>query len=252
MYYNTGMTISTERKAGHLIQPVILPKIRFNLKEIVMSRAIDLTGRKYGLLDVITRVPNNTVGRKREATWYCLCDCGGHTITTSNRLTSGVTKSCGCFQRARAKQVITGNTYTKTHGEKHTRLYHIWNSMKMRTSNPNHGAYHRYGGRGIVVCDEWKNSFEAFRDWAKSNGYDDNLSIDRINNDAGYTPNNCTWVTPAEQAYNRIDNVLSADDVPVIRVMLNDGFSRKKIAELFDVRTGVIGTLARGQCWNNC
>lgn len=91
---------------------------------------------------------------------------------------------------------------TKTHGQKRTRLYTIWSRMKGRCFNPSDAAYPRYGGRGISVCEAWADSFEAFRDWALSNGYEPHLTIDRRDNDAGYSPDNCRWATYAEQNRN--------------------------------------------------
>lgn len=88
------------------------------------------------------------------------------------------------------------------HGGRNTRLYRCWKGMRNRCYNPNNPKYYRYGGRGIVVCDEWED-FAVFRDWALANGYNDELSIDRIDNDGNYEPSNCKWSTPKEQANNR-------------------------------------------------
>lgn len=94
------------------------------------------------------------------------------------------------------------------HGMSNTKLYERWDSMKSRCYVKNAGNYRRYGGRGITVCDEWKTSFEAFRDWALANGYADNLSLDRIDVNGNYEPSNCRWVTMTEQANNRSNNRL--------------------------------------------
>lgn len=99
-------------------------------------------------------------------------------------------------------------TINKTHGEKGTRLYTIWANMKQRCNLKTSKDYRKYGGRGIKVCSEWAQSFEAFRDWAISNGYRDNLTIDRINNDGDYCPENCRWTTVKAQANNRRSNRL--------------------------------------------
>ena len=95
-----------------------------------------------------------------------------------------------------------------THGQRHTRLYSIWTDMKTRCNNPKRAKYARYGARGIKVCDEWCNSFEAFYEWAMANGYADNLTIDRKDNDKGYSPENCRWITMEEQASNKSTNHL--------------------------------------------
>lgn len=93
-----------------------------------------------------------------------------------------------------------------THGKRHTRIYKTWTDMKSRCLNPNRPKYKRYGGRGITICEEWLNSFEAFYDWAMANGYREDLTIDRIDNDGNYEPSNCRWITLAEQAANKSTN----------------------------------------------
>ena len=95
----------------------------------------------------------------------------------------------------------------KKHGLCHSRIYGIWNGIIQRCENPNRKAYSRYGGRGISVCKDW-HDFQAFRDWALSNGYLDNLTIDRIDVNGNYEPTNCRWATPSEQSNNRRTNVI--------------------------------------------
>ena len=151
---------------------------------------VSLIGKRFGKLTVIAREPNN---KWREAMWKCVCDCGGKTITTGKHLRSGHTTSCGCIRI----QSIT------KHGLHKNRLYSIYQNIKKRCYNEHNKDYSRYGGHGIIMCEEWKNDFMLFHNWAIENGYKDNLSIDRINNDGNYEPSNCRWVTMKEQAQNR-------------------------------------------------
>lgn len=163
-----------------------------------MPEKIDLTGRRFGKLTVLAKSPER---RGRSFTWVCQCDCGRitHPIMT-NKLLHGRTSSCGCLRGDFARSMAT-------HGLSRTRLYRIWRNMKSRCTNPNVQNFKRYGGRGITVCDEWANSFEAFRDWAMSHGYTDDLSIDRIDNDGNYCPENCRWVDESIQANNKGNNL---------------------------------------------
>ena len=154
----------------------------------------DLTGRRFGRLTVVERAPDDDHGN---ILWYCKCDCGGEKRTRSNALTSGKATSCGCVQKRRAAEAHT------RHGCHGSRLYNIWSNMKGRCNTKSCSFYERYGGRGITVCDEWRDSFEAFRDWALANGYRDDLSIDRIDNDGPYSPGNCRWSTEEVQSRNR-------------------------------------------------
>lgn len=163
-----------------------------------MSKLIDLTGQKFGRLLVKERQGSDSW---RSTLWLCQCECGNECIVSSNNLMKHHTQSCGCLQRERAAKANT------THGLRHTRLYDIWNAMLARCHRKNTKAYPMYGGRGIVVCDEWRKDFKAFYDWAMANGYNDELSIDRIDNDKGYSAYNCRWATTSTQANNKRSNV---------------------------------------------
>lgn len=164
-----------------------------------MRRFKDLTGQKFGRLTTLYRLYN--YHKKDSVYWLCICECGNLKEIRSVELLRGSTKSCGCLQKEKAKQINT------KHGLRDTRLYSTWKGMKVRCYNKNRKSYPDYGARGIVVCDEWKDNFEAFYDWAINNGYKEGLTIDRIDNDGNYEPNNCRWVDKKIQACNTRRNL---------------------------------------------
>ena len=164
---------------------------------------VDLTGQKFGKLTVINQAdPYISPSGYRKTRWCCECDCGNNVVVVASDLKRGHTQSCGCFQRE-----MTGKALRR-HGLRHTKIYHKWLDMKDRCLNKNNKRFFDYYGRGITVCDEWKNSFEAFYKWAMSHGYADNLSIDRIDVNGNYEPSNCRWITMSEQSRNKRNNVL--------------------------------------------
>lgn len=164
-----------------------------------MPKAIDLTGYVKGRLTVVG-LAGSVDGRRH---WLCECTCGvKKTISGANFKFGGV-HSCGCLKKEmlRAEKTKHG-CGSRKNGNKETRLYRIWMSMKNRCRNPNNRSYRLYGGRGVEVCKAWL-SFVEFNTWALGAGYADNLEIDRIDNYKGYDPDNCRWVTHKENCNNR-------------------------------------------------
>lgn len=188
----------------------------------------DIKSQKFNRLTVIEYVG---LDKNFKRLWKCKCDCGREIVVDTSSLTTGNTKSCGCYKNEMIK------TLNLKHGKSHIKLYYVWQEMKKRCLNPKSKSYKNYGKRGITVCNEWADNFETFAKWAIRNGYKEGLSIDRVNNNGNYEPNNCRWVTSKIQTRNtrrnryiilKNEKILITDACNIIHKPISTVYSRAK------------------------
>lgn len=181
-------------------------------------------GQKYDMLTVLQDLGQMPAGKRTRHFYLCRCDCGKEVPIRSDQL--GNIHSCGCIKKITSARNAELN---HKHKQSRTRLYSIWQSMLGRCRNPHNKRYARYGGRGISVCQEWQEDFAVFHSWALANGYNEHLTIDRIDNDGNYTPTNCRWVDARTQARNRATNVL-IDGTHITDISVQMGLSKSTIS----------------------
>lgn len=200
-------------------------------------RTRDLTGRRFTRLEVISFSHRNI----NRYLWNCKCDCGNHITVRSCSLLMGKTKSCGCLRKEKFSRT--------THGLSKTRLYSVWGGMNERCYHQNSRAYKWYGAKGIVICDEWRNDFMVFYNWAIENGYNKNLTIDRIDNNGNYEPSNCRWTTMDVQNQNTSRTKLNRIKVSEIRSLIKTGKIHEDIAAMYGVSYTTISQIKANRIW---
>lgn len=201
-----------------------------------------LTGKRFNNLVVVSESEERRDGR---VCWNCLCDCGNVTIVKGSSLKSGNTKSCGCRNHKKKH----GDVFRGPDGKKRsTKLYSVWKAMKDRIFNVKNKFYNIYGGRGITITEDWLE-YVNFKKWALTSGYEEGLYIDRINNDMGYTPENCRWVDSKTSARNRRCLVLDAEKVEEIKRLRNNGLKYRELVDIFGTDTGTLCKVVHGEIW---
>lgn len=220
-----------------------------------------MSGFKNEYITVIEFYAKN---KYRKILWRCLCKCGKEIIRSTYEIQSSIPKSCGCYVQSRRGNTTRHDYHTK-HGlaNKH-RLYGTWKNMKQRCYNPNNQDYKIYGSKGIRVCDEWLNDAGAFMKWGFENGWEKHLTIDRIDSSKGYSPDNCRFITMAENSrkvsienpnlnrgiYHK-DATITEDTVRSIKQMLKNGMKQCYIMKTLNISRNIIWQIANNRTWKH-
>lgn len=193
----------------------------------------DLTGQKFSKWTVLNLSHKNN---NRETVWLCQCECGNTNTIESSSLTKHRSTQCKSCSKSKHRQAYHG-------------LYPVWANIKYRCLNENSSAYKNYGGRGITICDDWKNDFKAFYDWGVAHGYQKGLQIDRIDNDGNYEPNNCRFVDCATNIRNQRGTKLTIDQSKDIRYALSQGLTCSSLAKLYRIGEERIRLIKLNRAW---
>lgn len=212
-----------------------------------------LEGKRFGKLTVVSfshKEKSLSAKNKYKIYWNCRCECGTERKAEAGHLRGGSTSHCGC---AHTLHSFMGDFYgdIDTAFPFYKKLYMTWWSMNRRCTDVKHEAYKNYGGRGITVCDEWKENVKPFYDWAVQNGYQEGLSLERVDNNAGYSPSNCRWATMEEQSHNKRNNTFNEEDVKMIRELYASGVTQKQLCEAYDVGPATIHRIVMRKQWKN-
>lgn len=223
------------RSCGCLSREVHADRCRTVLAARPSPKLKDLTGRVFGRLTVIRRLTEEEGARRGQPKWLCQCECGRQTHSASGKLLSGKTKSCGCLglENATKAKIKHGDALFR----KHERLYQIWAAMLRRCQNPNVVSWKYYGGKGVKVCEAWRD-YTVFKEWALANGYASTLTIDRIDSNGNYEPENCRWITATENS-SRV-HALSTETREHALEMMRNGCKAKDVAKELGISRATI------------
>lgn len=213
-----------------------------------MGKYIELTGKRFGRLVVISKAYTN---KYKQIVWKCQCDCGEFHYTNGQLLREGRCKSCGCLQKENIAHLIQNKIKHNYKKDPLRRLiYGIWKGMKKRCYNPKDRRYHRYGGRGITICDEWINNPQAFVEWALENGYQHGLQIDRIDNNGNYSPDNCRFVTLLVNQHNSSNCKITQEQAEQIRIIYSKGgIKQVDLGKKFGISQQVVSKIINYKLW---
>lgn len=204
-----------------------------------MGKYQDLSGKKIGRFTVSDKTE---VRKIRHRYYLCTCDCGKDKWVNARSLITGKSVSCGCYRNEQLSKKMS-----KPDSIKKGKLFIIYCGMRSRCYNMKSNNFHLWGGKGVSICEEWINNYEAFRDWALANGYKEGLSIDRKESDKNYEPSNCRWITQRENSSKGKMNLMR---VRLVRKLYETNiFSKERLAEIYGIRVGSVRNILSKKTW---